>query len=333
MLKSATMVVVGLAALHAFTDHAPAQSSISLEPSQDNTLYFESGSACNLSNGAGTGMFAGTNGSADPRRAVMAFDLAGLIPAGALITGAQLELNEEQGQGLGILFSLHRLATAWGESTSVAGSGGGGGGVAQTGDATWNCAVAPGVSWSTSGGDFVPAASAVATSAFPGGLLTWASPTMTADVQDWLDNPGQNFGWLVKNDEIGGGRVRRFSTRESPNSALRPRLTIQFVPYPGSSEDLVLQGGLNGPVGTSAVLNATAGDSLAIRIDSPGGGFPLGPVMIGQLFTTGMKPTSPPGFPEIHVDPGATPGPFLAFDGVNSFFGPMAIPAGGLNLL
>ena len=55
---------------------------VSLAPSQDNTLYeTEDGS---LSNGAGDYMFAGRTAQDSDylRRAVMAFDIAGNVPAG-----------------------------------------------------------------------------------------------------------------------------------------------------------------------------------------------------------------------------------------------------------
>ena len=50
---------------------------------------------------------------------------------------------------------------------------------------------------------------------------------MVADVQDWLDNPAGNFGWLVLGDEKPTLTAKRFDTRESANL---PVLTVQYTP-------------------------------------------------------------------------------------------------------
>ena len=49
---------------------------------------------------------------------------------------------------------------------------------------------------------------------------------MVADVQSWLDNPANNFGWLVLGDESAVLTAKRFDTRES---AIPPVLTIQYT--------------------------------------------------------------------------------------------------------
>ena len=52
---------------------------------------------------------------------------------------------------------------------------------------------------------------------------------MVADVQEWLDSPASNFGWLVLGDETAIATAKRFDTRES---ASPPMLTIQYTPGP-----------------------------------------------------------------------------------------------------
>jgi len=61
------------------------------------------------------------------------------------------------------------------------------------------------------------------------GPYTWSSPQMVADVQDWLDNPAGNFGWLVLGDEKPTLTSKRFDTRESANP---PVLTIEYMAGP-----------------------------------------------------------------------------------------------------
>src|SRR5207247_649486 len=73
---------------------APSAASadvIDLSPSKDNTLYQDPTGS--LSNGAGPGFFVGATASLNIRRAVVAFDIAASIPAGATITAATLTLH------------------------------------------------------------------------------------------------------------------------------------------------------------------------------------------------------------------------------------------------
>ncbi len=121
------------------------------------------------SNGAGPGMFAGTDGTSAPLRGLIQFDIADNIPAGATIFGVQLELSLGKvagsggggGPGAGTVTSnieLHKLTTAWGEGTTGAGltqiGGTGQGFAAGPGDATWNASSYPNTPWTTPGGDF-----------------------------------------------------------------------------------------------------------------------------------------------------------------------------------
>src|SRR5438132_14183298 len=66
---------------------------VSIGPSKDNTLY--QSAAGTTSNGAGQFLFAGkTNQPSDAiRRGVIAFDVAGSVPAGATINGVTLHLH------------------------------------------------------------------------------------------------------------------------------------------------------------------------------------------------------------------------------------------------
>ena len=107
------------------------------------------------------------------------------------------------------------------------------------GDATWKHSFSPGSNWTTLGGDFAAAASG---SASVGTTLTsyaWSStPGMIADVQHWLDNPAQDFGWAVLGQEESQKSARQFGSRENVVPGLRPTLTIEYeasVPEPGTA--------------------------------------------------------------------------------------------------
>jgi hypothetical protein len=60
---------------------------------------------------------------------------------------------------------------------------------------------------------------------------------MVADVQEWLDDPAANNGWILKNvDETSMSTFRVFYSRQTATAALRPQLTITYatVPEPAS---------------------------------------------------------------------------------------------------
>ncbi len=209
----------------------PARAGvIELTPVKDNTL-FESATG-GVSNGAGNSIFAGTSGpfGGDTiRRGLLAFDVAGSLPADATITGADLTLYLMQASALGdpARYGLRRVLSDWGEGTSS--SGGGGGAPATPGDATWLHTFFPDRFWSTPGGDFDGATSASQTVSTDLGYYSWGStPQLIGDVQSWLDDPGSNFGWVLAGvDETLGFTGLRFGSREAP-AAQVPVLRIEY---------------------------------------------------------------------------------------------------------
>jgi hypothetical protein len=201
---------------------------ITLAPSKDNTLYeIPDGS---LSNGAGIHLFAGVTGSGGLRRALLAFDVASQIPHGSHVTRAVLTLSSAGGPGIAPM-SLHRVTANWGEGASMApagfiwGNSDGRGTAAQPGDATWIHTFFPNQRWTRPGGDFDAAPDATAT----GGSLqpTWESPAMITRVQQWLDQPATNFGWIVRGDESVNRTAKKFDSRQA-SQRTAPALTIEF---------------------------------------------------------------------------------------------------------
>ncbi|MBW7904678.1 MAG: DNRLRE domain-containing protein [Phycisphaerae bacterium] len=218
---------------------AAAGELVVLTPSKDNTLYEDPNGA--LSNGLGSAMFAGRNSapSNSVRRAVLAFDVAAAIPAGATIDAVTLTLTES-GSNVGEqVVALHRLTADWGEGASLAGGNQGGGGPAAPGDATWLHRFFATEAWGVAGGDFAGLASSQTTVGGPG-VYTWPSTAaLVADVQGFLDDPGASFGWIVIGNEASGGTAKRFSTRNEPNAELRPRLTVEYTPIPEPGMGLI----------------------------------------------------------------------------------------------
>ena len=113
----------------------------------------------------------------------------------------------------------------WGEGTSVAPGEEGTGAPATTNDATWRHRFFDTIFWTTQGGDFSGTVSA-SQSVGAVGDYVWSSAPMVADVQSWLDNPANNFGWLVLGDESAIETAKRFDTRES---TIPPVLTINYT--------------------------------------------------------------------------------------------------------
>lgn len=199
-----------------------------INPSKDNTLYEYDPAEGDHSNGAGFHFFAGENAMSEIRRGVLAFDVAGAIPAGSTITAVSLTLNMSMTPAGAETVELHKLLADWGEGTSHAPMGEGDGAPATSNDATWRHRFFDTLFWTTQGGDF--SATVSASQSVDGvGQYTWTSAQMVADVQEWLDNPASSFGWLVLGNESAAATAKRFDTRES---AAPPMLTIQYTPGP-----------------------------------------------------------------------------------------------------
>src|SRR6266513_3460018 len=118
-------------------------------PSKDNTLYEFDPAEGDHSNGAGFHFFAGENGMGELRRGVLAFDVAGTIPAGSTITAVSLTMNMSMTPTGARTVELHQLLADWGEGTSHAPMGEGDGAPATPNDATWRHRFFDSVFWTT----------------------------------------------------------------------------------------------------------------------------------------------------------------------------------------
>lgn len=211
-----------------FISSLHAQIEVKITASKDNTLYENASGS--YSNGSGDGFFAGQNNHGEVRRGLVAFDVAGNIPAGALIQSATLRLNLSRALSGVYSVALHRVLADWGEGTSVAFGEEGGGGTAATGDATWIHTFFNTQLWTNAGGDFAAAASAAQTIAGDLGFYDWGStPEMVADAQAWLDTPAENFGWLLLGNEAANASAKRFDSRNHSVVENRPVLTIIYT--------------------------------------------------------------------------------------------------------
>lgn len=207
---------------------AARADTVMLVPSKDNTLYENEFGT--LSNGSGPSFFSGPTNFAGLRRALIAFDIAGNIPAGSTITNVELTLVVTLSISGGVSTDLRRVETDWGEGASdTQMNPGGSGDASQTEDATWIHTFYPDQFWDLPGGDFSEVISG-STSVGQEGTYTWNStPQMVADVQDWLENPETNYGWVVFGNGF-EGQAKRYASRENPTEGDRPQLVLEFDP-------------------------------------------------------------------------------------------------------
>ncbi len=204
-----------------------AQSTLSISPSKDNTLY-ESASG-DISNGAGDHLFFGRTNNGLNRRALMAFDLSALSSSDS-ITDVTLRFqitksNNSTSQSI----NIHRVLADWGEGASDASGDEGGGTTAVLNDATWTqtfFGVPNLIPWANPGGDFDGTASATF-NVTDTGAYTVSSPEMITDVQNWLDNPSSNFGWIIIGNESQNASAKRINSKE--NSTDPVNLEISYV--------------------------------------------------------------------------------------------------------
>lgn len=195
-----------------------AQTTVNLNPSQDNSIYSESSN----SNGVGR-LYSGQNNMGNNRRALLQFDVSS-IPSTAIITSVTLTLNVDQvSSATTDNFSLHKLTTPWGEGTS---NGGGAGGSAVAPDATWTEAMHGTSSWTTIGGDYEAMASQTLAIDGTTGDKTFASnPILLFDVQNWVNGMNTNSGWILIGDESTNNTTRRFGSKDAGTA---PVLSITY---------------------------------------------------------------------------------------------------------
>ena len=217
-------------ALPLFPLRAARADVVSIEAARDNTLYEDASGS--LSNGAGEHLFSGLTGEGLRRRALVGFDVAAVVPAGATILSATLRMNMSMSTSAAEWVDVHRVLVAWGEGDSEAPGQEGGGAPSAPGDATWLHSFYPGTSWSNAGGDYAPTASASTLVNSIGGY-SWFSALLTADVQAMLDDPSADHGWLLKHQVEGPAyTAKRFDSAQELSSGNRPRLLVEYAPAP-----------------------------------------------------------------------------------------------------
>ncbi|HEX5052518.1 MAG TPA: DNRLRE domain-containing protein [Planctomycetota bacterium] len=232
-----------------------AQTTVGITSDRDNSLYQDVNGA--TSNGQGF-LFCGLNGTGEIRRTLLHFDVAGNVPAGAVILSADLQLSVAQSNvAVPMNADVHRVLQDWGEGASFVAGNGGAGAPAAPGDATWTMTFfgQPGALWNTAGGDFAAQPSFHFAMPPTGSVQTAPLPGLIADVQAWFANPGQNFGWLLRLDEQAASTAHRINSRESASA--RPTLRVSYL-LPGATGTI----GTGCPVGAGTFAVDFAGAAI-----------------------------------------------------------------------
>lgn len=205
---------------------AALAETVTVEADRDATLIEHPDGA--LANGSGPAMFAGHTAQAAGgiRRALVRFDVAGALPARAVIDRVTLRLTLMPSNVGARAIRLHRVLADWGEGASSA--TGGGGAPAQPGDATWIHTFWDTEYWAQPGGLFAGRVSAQQVVDDPG-AYTWADTEHLAqDVRLWNAAPWMNFGWILIGDELSIQSSKNFASREAPDPSVRPMLEIDY---------------------------------------------------------------------------------------------------------
>jgi hypothetical protein len=196
--------------------------TVNLSASQDGTLYENSSGA--KANGAGSFLIVGPNATAN-RRSLIQFDIAGTVPEGAVITDVRLTMHSSGGIDNSRNVFLHPATTAWGTGGSDPAGGEYSGVNSGPGDVTWVHSTFSDELWSSPGGDF--GSQSASTKVVGNGYYEWNSDGMIADVQQWLDEPESNNGWLLRSNESTKS-VKRFASSENARADRRPVLEVSY---------------------------------------------------------------------------------------------------------
>ena len=142
-------------------------------------------------------------------RAVLEFDTSAVKQA-VKVTDARLELYETAGAGsVNANLDLYALTKDFGEAT-----------------ATWK------TPWSTAGGDYDSSKllATMSTNNGPKRLTFGATTNLTDKVQAWVNNPGDNHGFLLRTrNEAVSEQYLNITNSESPDTLFRPRLVVEHL--------------------------------------------------------------------------------------------------------
>jgi hypothetical protein len=165
------------------------------------------------------------------------------------------------------------------------------------------------------------------------------SPTGRADIQAWLDQPSQNFGWALVGDESSPSSAKRLDSRSAANPAARPELRVTYF-APGAQPVAYCTTNPNssGALASIASTGSTSflANSFTLLVSgapanstgtfffgsSPANPAPFGDGFLciaGSLQRVGMQPVSALGTAARPIDNTTLPGSLLVPGSVRAF--------------
>ena len=243
-----------LSGLIAYVPAFAADVTVSLVPVKDASIFNDgTPTSQTMADGASFNIWTSATLSGIVRRAMLQFDLSS-VPAGAVVKQVTLTVFELRTHSSDAV-ELHKLTSSWSEGPANPGTAGNGV-PASLGDSTWLHRNYPNLLWSAPGGDFAPTASAVQLVGGANASYAWsgtgAASGLVQDVQGWVDQPLNNFGWMmIGNEDVTQG-AKRFAARNFSIVDRRPTLTVVYTPPAapvGSDGDVPLPAWALGLVG------------------------------------------------------------------------------------
>jgi len=155
-----------------------------------------------------------TRWAGEDGRALLQFRI-GMVPPGAHITRATLELYQNTPSSAGGPVSVHRVTNDWveGDKTGQTGAG-----------VNWDERDS-GVNWNTPGGDFDPETAAITD--IPVGEKDWFSWDITSLVQGWVDGRYAYHGLMLF--PASPATDVYFASSDASDPTLHPKLTIEYT--------------------------------------------------------------------------------------------------------
>lgn len=173
------------------------------------------------------------------------------IPPDATIISAELITVKTGGSTVSTTASIHALNDTWTENT----------GDCKGKDLTPNWIKRNTTTdWTSPGGDYGSSISSQSISA--NGIYTW---NITSTVQNWVANPGSNFGLLLKTSETANNEYV-FGSSENSTTANRPMLNITYLAPPGNVSYLWS----NGATTDSIVVTLDTTTLYTVTVTAPG---------------------------------------------------------------
>lgn len=198
----------------------------------------------NYASGAGEILAVGASGDGEVKlRTLIQFDLSS-IPSGATISSARLtfEINKV-GNNVSQIY-VHRLTEAWEKGSvtddAAVGSSNDHSDIGEeintpgTAAVTWMFSNYSTLQkWSIAGGSM--AAASDSSNSKYSNTLSFGSPGIAKDVQDWLNSTNDNFGWILKYNSADEssteyGRLMRYISAEGGASkGAKPKLIVTYT--------------------------------------------------------------------------------------------------------